>query len=167
MAAKRSDVSALLDKVIAILEGNKRSLEASLEALQTLKTHAQSLPVEMMDAILDSLKSIVGTRRLGRVTQPGTEEEAQAARAGSVSDPVKPHFQRIAEFFVNRDNHPAHNQMIQKATGLSRGAVAIVLYKSRADRFERVDLPSKPKKVWWKLKDDAFERIKKEDEIPF
>ena len=54
-------------------------------------------------------------------------------------------------YFRTRNNEWAEVSQIRKATGIGRGAIANILYKTHVDYFEHKDHPSHKKRKIWRL----------------
>lgn len=67
------------------------------------------------------------------------------------------HRERVIQFFLDRGNAPASNQEIREAVGMTRGAVAVILYEANSE-FEKVG-KDQGNKMRWRLTTDAFERL--------
>ena len=63
----------------------------------------------------------------------------------------------MIQFFLDRGNAPASNQEIREAVGMTRGAVAVILYEANSE-FEKVG-KDQGNKMRWRLTTDAFERL--------
>lgn len=57
------------------------------------------------------------------------------------------HRERVINYLLDRGNEPASNQMIREACGLTRGAVAVVLYASSSE-FEKAGADRRGKVAW-------------------
>lgn len=61
-------------------------------------------------------------------------------------------FETIRDFFRSRENRWTDAPTIMARTGLNRGAVSHVLYKGRAEAFEKMNHPKDGKMKLWRLK---------------
>jgi hypothetical protein len=81
----------------------------------------------------------------------GGEEEGESSERRSQT------FDRVVQFFRDRENAWAYSKEIRDATGLDRGAISALIYVQRKDAFERLNGEG-PKDVKWRLKEDLFSR---------
>jgi hypothetical protein len=69
------------------------------------------------------------------------------------------HFERIVEFFQQLQNEPKTIIEIASHTGIERGAVAAVVYRTHSDKFTRVGKIRGIRGCTWKLSEKFESRL--------
>ncbi len=67
-------------------------------------------------------------------------------------------YQKIVDYFLSRQNDPVATPHISVATGIARGTVGEVLYRSQRDKFEVISYPNNPNRKMWRLRQPVYER---------
>ncbi len=154
-----SDLRRLLEEEATNLEARRnkimKNFSESIEALRTLAKQAEMLSPAFVDAFVKSmLGTIAEGDRVNEFTEDddGTDDTDRAAAANHARDPELEGtvFMRMVQFFKKRGNKPASNLEVREAVGASRGTVAMVLYNTHADYFEKIQVQGK-KKTHWRL----------------
>lgn len=70
------------------------------------------------------------------------------------------HFEKIKEYLVGRENRWIDAPTIMRATGLKRGGVSHVLYKTHTDSFEQKNHATNGKLKLWRLRREVMAREK-------
>lgn len=113
--AKRAEVLAKLDAFIAQIEQMKIKADESLQEMEQRKKNFE--------------ESIRQMHELRREIAGGDEPAPQTA------------FERVVTFFRERGNRPHKTSEIRRATGISRGALSLLIYKTHRSEFERLSAP--------------------------
>jgi hypothetical protein len=64
--------------------------------------------------------------------------------------------ERVRQFFLSTDNKPASNATIRDAIGTNRGTLAMVLYTTHKDEFEKIQIAN-THIVHWRMVWDAYQ----------
>lgn len=150
-----------LDRWITALTAKREAIDAAIVAIRGLYRQLDQIGPELAA----SLGEAALARHGYRVPAPTLLDLWIPGHSPPTGDergiPVPPkytgrHRDRVFNYFLDRGNEPASNLEIRTATGLSRGAVAVVLY-SEGSTFEKVRLDRRGKQTW-RLAPHAFEQ---------
>jgi hypothetical protein len=156
MARPVKDALELIDSLIGMMAERLRLVQVTLDALKVIRGAAAAAPPEMRGAFLDTIRNMLADETVTPKSKPSSVKTASTVEASAGG---KTHYERILDYFVERNNQPATNQMIRTALSLSRGSVAMVLYKSHADDFERVPDYGMKSKAYWRIKEAVYPRL--------
>jgi hypothetical protein len=170
MAAPKPSPNELLDQLIRTLQEKVDGLNAAINTATMVKENLSRFPAEFVDGLVQAMTAAAAKSAPPPAPYPDDmddeDDSVLAQRAGPIAfSKSGTNFQRMVEFFHARNNHPATNHDIRTALNLSRGSVAVVLYNTHPDHFERLD-DRVPNKVAWRLSAAKYPEHN-DAEIPF
>jgi hypothetical protein len=127
----------MLSEMIAQAEAEKESLENLIRKLRELKAFCDNLPRQSVAA-----------------------ENIQMAML-QVGNKPKTQFQKVANFILSNGNQPQTAAAIRAATGVSRSALSLLMYRSHKDDFESVPVPGYERLKAWRVKTDPDRPIER------
>jgi hypothetical protein len=148
--------SELVDDVIKTLEQRLQAIQGKFtRALQGLKSIRGVGDLATLETVNKLVDEITQGLNFGEID---TDEDDHSNNGPAYTGTL---IERVRHFFAHTRNHPATNATIRKAIGTSRGSLAMVLYSTHADEFERTT-PSGTHLIHWELTAEALNAAYKE-----
>jgi len=124
-----------------VIESLEMRLERRLESVRTIRKMLASEP-----ELANDLRHM-----LAEPKQPSLPERADAISIKQT------HAEKVRNFFVEEGNRWHTTAQIGRAVGISRGAVAALLYQTHKSEFERKAHPRHSRMKLWRLKEPTNE----------
>ena len=163
----KNDARAALDRWLASLAAKRDGIERAIKAIRLLYKELDDIGPELATSMAESILHQQGYRvpapTLFDLLSPETPAVSPLEQIPSNSPYEGKHRDRVTNYFLNNGNQPASNQEIREAVGLTRGAVAVVLYQEESD-FENLGKDLK-NKVLWRLNPHTYENKIRERSI--
>ncbi len=159
------DIREYLERCVERLEVKRRSLDEAIRALHTLRDQSSVIGDELAEIMTEAVVRKV-TKETSLFTQINQQDSNDPGDTTSeiIRDSSKfkgKNYVRVLRFFLERNNEYATNMEIRRACGITRGSVAVVLYTTHADFFERKPLAQDDKKkVIWRLSEAGMARAR-------
>lgn len=154
-----ADARRTLERWLAALTRKRESLDEVISALRKVYGQLDQVGPEVAAAWGEAALAKHGYREpaptLLDLWEPGQSPAVGAEVVRRMPAYTGRHRERVINYFLDRGNEPASNQMIREAVGLTRGAVAVVLYAS-ASEFEKAGADRRGK-VAWRLTPHQYE----------
>jgi hypothetical protein len=129
----------------------RETIDTVLETYAAFSASLAKLPPELARRL--SAKLLGDTApHVKKATTPIARGRAKPG-AKTPSTAQQTHYDRIVKYLRSDANKPKSSAEIRQATGLQRGTISLILYKSHKDSFTQTAHPTKFNRVLWNLKD--------------
>lgn len=152
MAVSREEFKERVVSMTKEREGLVATLNAQIETLRLMAVVVDKLPEPVSDEVwkwLDAMPRLAFSQSPRKADDEAVASPAAGRYYGT-------HLQKVIQFFIAHKNRPSTNMEIRRELGLTRGAVAVILYQ-KGSPFEKSPGEDE-KKVRWRMRPERYEQ---------